>query len=485
MKKTLKHIIKQILSEQGDPSTDAATPLETDNAPSDAKDSPFTPAEERFLGKFDAYGSQHLGILYSTSDAGIREFIARSGKELNVSPGILRSLFRRKIIKFVPYTGFGRNDDYTIELQLSLDDVKGLGKADQAKAETGSTASGAAPAGGAPPPPENAGVIRYGHVLTEMLVEQKSKTQSTLSDNEIRQCNDALVFWKSIVHGTKSYNWDEDMIIETLMDIKNRQAAIYIDAIGYILMYVESQQHPEYLKFISTLGHTAVTFTELPIALDSGPGYTLPRLLNDGDFIDNIFYDDLNTDPDYQKLKSAYASRGIGQLIPSRAVQLVAAKGSTYFYPAYTKAEVYALVKKLTKPFLSNADTKSNKEKNKIKQQEIANKSKYIKSKIENNKSLYSQKFMELRHTDSRYSIPTDISKITIFKYNTGVVLNGVDFKGTWMTSAGKPYIWFSGGLTVAKLFNDGSFIETENNRAKKRGKWSILSPTKIYIELI
>jgi hypothetical protein len=34
----------------------------TDNAPNSAVDSPFTPAEEKFLGKFDAYGTKHLGI---------------------------------------------------------------------------------------------------------------------------------------------------------------------------------------------------------------------------------------------------------------------------------------------------------------------------------------------------------------------------------------------------------------------------------------
>jgi hypothetical protein len=36
---------------------------------------PEYPAEERFLGKFDVYGSTHLGILYSISDIGVREFI--------------------------------------------------------------------------------------------------------------------------------------------------------------------------------------------------------------------------------------------------------------------------------------------------------------------------------------------------------------------------------------------------------------------------
>ena len=89
--------LKSMIVEQAPPAPAAAS-KETDNSTGDAGDSPFTPAEAKFLGKFDAYGSKHLGILYSTSDAGVREFIARSGKELNVSPGILRNLFRKKII---------------------------------------------------------------------------------------------------------------------------------------------------------------------------------------------------------------------------------------------------------------------------------------------------------------------------------------------------------------------------------------------------
>jgi hypothetical protein len=169
--------LKTMLMEQGAP----AAAIETDNADVDAADSPFTPAEKRFLGKFDAYGSTHLGIIYSISDIGIREFMARSGKEFNVTPGILIKLLRDKIIRIVPYTGWGNNDDYTIELQLSLDDVKGLGDADKEKAEKGSTASGAgaapeASAEIAPPPaaPEVAWVVKYGDILKESVIVAKT-----------------------------------------------------------------------------------------------------------------------------------------------------------------------------------------------------------------------------------------------------------------------------------------------------------------------
>jgi len=161
--------LKSMIVEQATP---PVTSKETDNSAGDAGDSPFTPAEAKFLGKFDAYGSRHMGIIYSISDIGIREFIMRSGKDLNLTPDILLNLIKNKIIKIVPYSGWGRNDDYTLELRLSLDDIDGLGDADKASIEKGSSASGAPAPGGdmgaAPPPaPEVAWVVKYGDVLTE------------------------------------------------------------------------------------------------------------------------------------------------------------------------------------------------------------------------------------------------------------------------------------------------------------------------------
>lgn len=163
---------------------------ETDNSPGSAADSPFTPAEERFLGKFDAYGTQQLGIIYSISDIGIREFIGRSGKDLNVTPGILLSLLRNNIIKLVPYTGFGKNDDYTIELQLGLSDVAGLGAKDKEKIEAGASGSGGGAAGGSmtppPPGPEVAWVVKYGDILRESAkITKQLITESKKLDTNI------------------------------------------------------------------------------------------------------------------------------------------------------------------------------------------------------------------------------------------------------------------------------------------------------------
>ena len=178
----VEHTLRSMIAEQGAPKK------ETDNAPKSAVDSPFTPAEEKFLGKFDAYGTTHIGIIYSPSDIGIREFISRSGADLNLTPEILLNLIRNKIVKIVPYTGYGRNTDYTIELQLTLDDVAGLGAEDKEKAEAGSEASGAPAGGGEMPPPEpgpeNAWVVKYGDIIresiniTKQLLSEKKSTKT-------------------------------------------------------------------------------------------------------------------------------------------------------------------------------------------------------------------------------------------------------------------------------------------------------------------
>lgn len=187
--------LKQMIREQEEATAEKKDQQTADNAPSDSIGL-FTPAEERFLGKFDAYGSRHLGIIYSLSTAGIREFVARSGKDLNITPEILLSLSRRKIIKFVPYSGWGRDDDYTIELQLSLNDVKGLGDQDAEQAENDTASGNAAMAGmGAMPPmpaagPEVAWVVKYGDVLSEAArivstILQRPLTEAKKSDIEI------------------------------------------------------------------------------------------------------------------------------------------------------------------------------------------------------------------------------------------------------------------------------------------------------------
>ena len=133
MNKRLEHIVrttlKDVLSEQEQQAKQASA---------------FDDAQKKFLGSFALAGAQHLGILYSMSDIGVREFVARSGAQYNCTPAVLLSLLRGKYIKIVPYTGYGRDTDYTIELQLPLDAVQPFAELAGAKDGDGS----AAPAGG-------------------------------------------------------------------------------------------------------------------------------------------------------------------------------------------------------------------------------------------------------------------------------------------------------------------------------------------------
>jgi hypothetical protein len=162
------HTLRSIIREQADAAAAGKATIETDDINTSAGQSPFTPAEKRFLGKFDAYGSQQMGIIYSVSDIGIHEFITRSGKDFNLTPAILLKMLRDKIIKLIPYTGWGRDDSYTIQLQLPLEDIAGFGAEDEKKVEKGSDASGAPSSpGGVPPMPITAGFIRYGDLLSE------------------------------------------------------------------------------------------------------------------------------------------------------------------------------------------------------------------------------------------------------------------------------------------------------------------------------
>jgi len=153
MNKKMQHIVEstlnQLIVEQN----------ETPNQ--EIETSVFSPQEQRFLGSFAAAGSKHIGILYSISEIGIREFVARSGKQYGCTPAILLSMLRDKYIKIVPYTGYGRDTDYTIELQLPLESVQQyaalLGKKDgEEDAAAGgmdtSTPSGGGGGGGGLPP---------------------------------------------------------------------------------------------------------------------------------------------------------------------------------------------------------------------------------------------------------------------------------------------------------------------------------------------
>ena len=153
--------------------------------------SPFSPQEQAFLGKFAENGSEYLGIIYSLTDAGLEEFIVRAGNTLNLTRPVLNNLINNKIVSIVPYGGYGRNEDYTIKLNIKLDDVmsyKGLGgDTSDASADAGSdmpTDAGDAPIEDIPADGPNEWVANYGDILTESVriakkvIESKKKNEA-------------------------------------------------------------------------------------------------------------------------------------------------------------------------------------------------------------------------------------------------------------------------------------------------------------------
>lgn len=200
----------------------------------------FTEPQQKFLSSFAKAGSQHIGVIYSVSDIGIREFIARSGAQYNCTPAVLLSLIRGKHIKIVPYTGYGRNTDYTIELRLPMDAVeKYKDKFSDKKAgadAAGTDMEGAAPL---PPAPELAHVVKYGDILREstkitanLLNEASKNKKKSSKESEIkihlnksrilsRVPKDFIYHLKRVIKmlRRKTYNrYDQERLIADILD---------------------------------------------------------------------------------------------------------------------------------------------------------------------------------------------------------------------------------------------------------------------------
>lgn len=134
----------------------------------------FSPEEQAFLGKFAEYNTQYLGIIYSKNAIGLQEFLGRSGQTYNLTLPVLQKLAKDKIISIVPYGGYGRNEDYTIRLNIGLENVKDF------KGKTLDTSgSESAPAEPAPEEtpeeevPANEWVINYNDLLSESVKTAK------------------------------------------------------------------------------------------------------------------------------------------------------------------------------------------------------------------------------------------------------------------------------------------------------------------------
>jgi hypothetical protein len=485
--KKIDYIIEQSLKRllEQEPAADAsAKKKETDNAPMDADVSPFTPAEEKFLGKFDAYGTTHLGIIYSPSDIGVREFMSRAGNDLNLTPGILLNLIRNKIIKIVPYTGYGLNTDYTLELQLSLDDVKGLGKDDKEKAEAGSSAGGAA-AGGAPPAPgpgmETAGYIPNGtnmlseSVITEHLMFLTETTTNSQAKQYLinkypdiqKQIEFAESFWNTIftTSNLSGFDWDEDSFvstIETLFGSNGREQAILVDALGMILMM--SNKEDQYaVQFLTDFVDIEY---EVTLDIDELGRLMSPQLVSiiNTETIDYIIEE---LEPaKLQKFLNGMNTSGIGKIVMPRELIY-----KSHFYPAYSKTEVMSLVLKWLAPYKAK----------------ITYDPKTGHSSIKNVKSatFYDTLSPEQRQQRAKYAIKQINSNIrkyfssaakAVAKNTVPTIQEMPGFAGAWVDKNGIGYVYIkhSGGK-VSRLYPDGKYVLiSSKGKVERTAKWEI-----------
>ena len=136
--------------------------------------SPFTPEEEKFLAKFVELGTTSLGIIYAPNEIGMREFLGRSGVDLNLNMQILQNLLKDKVISIVPYGGYARNEDYTIRLNIPLDELEGLSSGSEEKGADAGAEEGETP----PPPPETpTESTESSQDLAKLLVSEAKKSK--------------------------------------------------------------------------------------------------------------------------------------------------------------------------------------------------------------------------------------------------------------------------------------------------------------------
>ena len=180
--------LRNIIKEQIDGVKDELKQRELDT-------SLFTPQEELCLGKFAELGSTSMGIIYAPNEIGIREFLGRSGKDFNLTPDVLYSLIKKGIIKIVPYGGYSRNEDYTLQLQISLEDIEQY-------AEKAASAGGGAAAG-----PDSGEVGADGEELPEVPAgppEESASSSKDISKLLVAEAKKSKKKSKSKVHTRKS-----------------------------------------------------------------------------------------------------------------------------------------------------------------------------------------------------------------------------------------------------------------------------------------
>lgn len=234
--------------------------MEQENAD---KTSPFSDAEQAFLGKFAVSNSRHLGIIYNKSEVGLEEFLHRSGFALNLNADILHSLLKSGVISIIPYGGLGRNEDYTIQLNLDIEDVEQYRDKAEAGAEasagggdvdTGEAVPEETPEETPEPPAPNEWVTNYGDILLEIAKIIKTPTQQKKSLSERTNADVARVLQRlpkgylthldNIIRvlGRKVHNkLEKEHLVADILDTLSHNFGLTPDQIYRSYIYYKSQ----------------------------------------------------------------------------------------------------------------------------------------------------------------------------------------------------------------------------------------------------
>lgn len=439
MKNQLDYIISKTIAKL----LSEAPARETNNANSDAVDSPFTPAEEMFLGKFDARGTNHLGIMYSITDIGKAEFISRSGGDLNLTPEILDNLIQSGILKIVPYGGFGHNDNHTLELQLSLDDIKGLGDAERAEIESGS-GSGAGiempdePTPTTPPPPPEPALPNESFTRNKPLITE----QIFKPDVQIKFLQYGFDFWDKVYNAMDQFDWDEDVLKTAIASIPTKNHAVYIDVAGLILLHLADTKFTS-IPFVNYLQKNFPNMFSITVSGDLKKRFHKLADLFDYNKVESWYTNDAldwsekidnGRIPEFDKLRT----NGIGVVKYQMYGDSLQPKA---LYTSYTPADVLNVYNQIRKPYGSanatTSDMLSNDEK-------IARAKAVWNTVVKNNLS---------PEWPKEKKVP-DMRDLTVF--NKGKVT-------AWVNSKGTPYVQVTnvnGEPRIMQFYSNGTVYD-------------------------
>jgi hypothetical protein len=315
------------------------------------------------------------------------------------------------------------------------------------------------------------------------LQESIELTEEKIPDERIKT---AGKFWNNMDDALNHFDYDENLYFDTIKKyVNSKNDAIMIDAVGILLKDAANPKDEIAHKFLSD----KIRFWSLldvPIILGGSSIYTLKRVLENQEVHDYVHDEQGNIKPfsftaddPMGELDNHLKLNGIGRLSYKNYTNPdnLQWTATTSFFPTYTVTDVYKVIAQLLAPYKTKDNGAS----------DSAKKSTYIKAKIENDKSLYSQNYLTKRQKDSTYKLPADLSKITSITIKNGNS-NKVSYKGTWLDSSKVAYVWFNEDTNdkyIYKLYLSGTVVHGIKGSEQQRQQWKFNSPTEIIVGIL